>query len=67
MFKVPYYFIHIDKWADHKRSVLSNLKVKSPEKVPKTNDSVVTSYWDEFDYNEHIELSLIHISEPTRP
>ena len=62
MFKVPYYFIHIDKWADHKRSVLSNLRVKNPERVPKnTDDSVVTSYWDEFDYNEHIEfLNLIH-------
>ena len=62
MFKVPYYFLNIDKWADHKSSVLSNLKVKDPSKVPKnTDDSVITSYWDNFDYNDHIEfLNMLH-------
>tara|TARA_R100000773_G_C4215436_1_gene114253 strand:+ start:1152 stop:1667 length:516 start_codon:yes stop_codon:yes gene_type:complete len=62
MFKVPYYFLNIDKWTDHKSSVLSNLKVKDPSKVPKnTDDSVITSYWDNFDYNDHIEfLNMLH-------
>ncbi len=62
MFEIPHHHIHIKEWADRKGSVLSTLRVKSPERVSKnTDDCITTSYWDDFDYNEHIDfLNMLH-------
>ena len=63
MFEVPHFQYQVKEWSNLKRKIMSNLKVREPNKVPPDIEcSITTSYWDTFDFTEYMDF--LNMVEP---